>query len=153
MYKNAYTCGLPGTDKVGNLYAAALGALAGRADKGLLSLADITPEDVERARRFVAEGRVKAGVSAVSSDIYILARVRTAHDLCEAEIKGSHPNICRKSKNGVTVWEKPAEAEAGAERSPIVDYTLADFYRCAADTPAEDLAFLGESWRMNLALA
>ena len=25
MYKNAYTCGLPGTDKVGNLYAAAAG--------------------------------------------------------------------------------------------------------------------------------
>ena len=121
MYKNAYTCGLPGTDRVGNLYAAALGALAGRADKGLLSLADITPEDVERARRFVAEGRVKAGVSAVSSDIYILARVRTAHDLCEAEIKGSHINICRKSKNGVTVWEKPADAATEGERSPIVD--------------------------------
>ncbi|MBO7667378.1 MAG: serine dehydratase subunit alpha family protein, partial [Firmicutes bacterium] len=153
MYKNAYTCGLPGTDKVGNLYAAALGALAGRADKGLLSLADITPEDVERARRFVAEGRVKAGVSAVSSDIYILARVRTAHDLCEAEIKGSHTNICRKSKNGVTVWEKPADAATEGERSPIVDYTLADFYRCAKDAPAEELAFLGESWRMNLELA
>ena len=153
MYKNAYTCGLPGTDKVGNLYAAALGTLAGRADKGLLSLTDITPEDVERSRRFVAEGRVKAGVSEVSSDIYILARVRTAHDLCEAEIRGSHTNICRKSKNGVTVWEKPADAAAEGEKSPIVSYKLADFYRCAATAPAEDLAFLRESWQMNLALA
>lgn len=153
MYKNAYTCGLPGTDKVGNLYAAALGTLAGRADKGLLSLADITPEDVERSRRFVAEGRVKAGVSSVSSDIYILARVRTAHDLCEAEIRGSHTNICRKSKNGVTVWEKPADAAVEGEKSPIVGYKLADFYRCAATAPAEELAFLRESWQMNLALA
>ena len=28
MYKNAFTCGIPGTDKVGNEYAAALGAIA-----------------------------------------------------------------------------------------------------------------------------
>ena len=31
MYKNAFTCGIPNTDKVGNLYAAALGVLAGDA--------------------------------------------------------------------------------------------------------------------------
>ncbi len=154
MYKNAFTCGLPGTDQVGNLYAAALGALTGRADKGLLVLEDITPADVERSRRFVAEGRVTAGVSSVSSDIYILARVRTAHDLCEVEIRGSHTNICRKIKNGAVVWEKPAAGPAAAEaRSPIADYTLADFYRCAAEAPAADLAFLSESWRMNLELA
>lgn len=153
IYKNAYTCGLPGTDKVGNLYAAALGVLAGRADRGLLSLADITQEDVERARRFVSSGRVKAGVSSVSSDIYILARVRTAHDLCEAEIRGGHTNICRKRKNGVVVWEQAVAAAAEGDKSPIVGYTLADFYRCAKDTPGEELAFLRESWQMNLALA
>ena len=28
MYKNAYTCGIPGSPHVGNLYAAALGVLA-----------------------------------------------------------------------------------------------------------------------------
>ena len=153
MYKNAFTCGLPGTEEVGNLYAAALGCLAGRADRGLLVLADIGPEDVARARRFVAEGRVKAGVSSVSSDIYILARVRTAHDLCEAEIRGSHTNICRKVKNGEVLWEREIAAAQEEEKSPIVDYTLADFYRCAKDTPGEELAFLEESWRMNLALA
>ncbi|MBR5429152.1 MAG: serine dehydratase subunit alpha family protein [Firmicutes bacterium] len=154
MYKNAFTCGLPGTTEVGNLYAAALGVLAGRADRGLLALADITPLDVERSRRFVAEGRVTAGVSAVSSDIHILARVYTAHDVCEAEIRGSHTNICRKVKNGAVLWEKEAAAAGAAESlSPITGYTLADFYRCAEETPAAELAFLGESWRMNLELA
>ena len=29
MYKNAFTCGIPGTSEVGNYYAAALGAVAG----------------------------------------------------------------------------------------------------------------------------
>lgn len=156
MYKNAFTCGIPGTEEVGNLYAAALGAVAGRADRGLLSLAQISEADVEAARRLVEQGRVKAGVSTVSSDIYILARVRTAHDLCEAEIRGSHTNICRKSKNGVTLWEKPLDtgAQAGAEKSsPIARYTLADFYRFAKEASEQDLAFLRESWQMNLELA
>ena len=43
MYKNAYTCGIPGSSHVGNLYAAALGAVAGVPEKGLESLADVRP--------------------------------------------------------------------------------------------------------------
>ena len=35
MYKNAFTCGLPNSDKFGNLYAAALGAVAAKAELGL----------------------------------------------------------------------------------------------------------------------
>ena len=35
MYKNAFTCGIPGSTQVGNLYAAALGATGADAQKGL----------------------------------------------------------------------------------------------------------------------
>ena len=35
MYKNAFTCGIPGTSEVGNYYAAALGAVAADPKKGL----------------------------------------------------------------------------------------------------------------------
>lgn len=34
MYKNAFTCGIPGSDKVGNAHAAALGAVGADPDKG-----------------------------------------------------------------------------------------------------------------------
>ena len=34
MYKNAFTCGIPGSDQVGNLHAAALGAVGADAEKG-----------------------------------------------------------------------------------------------------------------------
>ena len=37
MYKNAFTCGIPNSNKVGNMFAAALGVVAGNADKGLES--------------------------------------------------------------------------------------------------------------------
>ena len=44
MYKNAFTCGIPGSDHVGNLYAAALGAVGADPEKGLECLDGVTPE-------------------------------------------------------------------------------------------------------------
>lgn len=41
MYKNAFTCGIPNSNEVGNVFAAALGYVAGNAEKGLESLADV----------------------------------------------------------------------------------------------------------------
>lgn len=38
MYKNAFTCGIPNSSEYGNLYAAALGAVAADANRGLESL-------------------------------------------------------------------------------------------------------------------
>ena len=38
MYKNAYTCGIPNSSRYGSLYAAALGAVAADAGKGLSRL-------------------------------------------------------------------------------------------------------------------
>ena len=43
MYKNAFTCGIPNSTETGSVYAAALGAVAGNAEKGLESLADVKP--------------------------------------------------------------------------------------------------------------
>lgn len=57
MYKNAYTCGIPNSLFFGNEYAAALGAVAGRPEKELESLADVTEAD-----NAAAESLVKAGM-------------------------------------------------------------------------------------------
>ena len=56
MYKNAFTCGIPGTDKVGNEYAAALGAIAADPEKGLECLDGITDAQVKEAQE---NGRVR----------------------------------------------------------------------------------------------
>ena len=34
MYKNAFTCGIPNSNEVGNIFAAALGVVAGDSEKG-----------------------------------------------------------------------------------------------------------------------
>ena len=86
MYKNAFTCGIPGSARFGNLYAAALGAVAANADKGLQSLEDITREDDEQAARMVEQGMVEAVLDHIGSEITIDAVVETEQDTCTVRI-------------------------------------------------------------------
>ena len=53
MFKNAFTCGIPGSAEVGNYHAAALGASGADPDKGLECLEGITQEQADNARRMV----------------------------------------------------------------------------------------------------
>lgn len=159
IYKNAFTCGIPGTDKIGNLYAAALGCVAGDKEKGLLVLEGLSDAGVEEARRFVDEGRVKVEVSSISSELYLYACVKTEHDCCEAEIRGSHTNICRLVKNGQVLLDKTervGEAEtSGPEtcRNSISGCTMRDFFLFAKEVPVEELYFIREAYRVNTELA
>ena len=109
MYKNAFTCGIPNSDEVGNIFAAALGVIAGNPEKGLESLADVTEEDNRKAEKLVKEGRVKVKLSGISSDIFIEATVKTETDICVVTIKDTHTNIVKISLNGKTVFEKADE--------------------------------------------
>ena len=60
MYKNAFTCGIPNSNEVGNVFAAALGYVAGNAEKGLESLADVKPEDNVTAQKLIDCTHIKA---------------------------------------------------------------------------------------------
>ena len=55
MYKNAYTCGIPNSHFYGNEYAAALGAVAGKPEKELESLANLQRIQILKRLRLPAE--------------------------------------------------------------------------------------------------
>ena len=100
MYKNAFTCGIPNSGRYGNLYAAALGAVAADAEAGLESLAKITAEDDEHAARLVSDGKVEAILDHIGSEIMIDACVETEEETCTVHIRGSHTNITGIERNG-----------------------------------------------------
>ena len=93
MYKNAFTCGIPGTTEVGSAFAAALGAVAADPDKGLESLADVKDADVQEARKMLEEGKITARLEGITSRIFIKAEVETAEDTACVTILESHTNI------------------------------------------------------------
>lgn len=157
MFKNAFTCGIPGSDEVGNAHAAALGALGADPDKGLECLDGITPEQARQAKEMVAAGKVRVEMAGISSRIFIEASVTTEEGEAAVTIRDAHTNIVRITENGRTVFEKPANPDGGPDNPdgapPLIHrYTLAQLRDYALTVPAEELDFLRQAFALNFAL-
>lgn len=161
MYKNAFTCGIPNSSRYGNLYAAALGAVAAKAELGLESLAEITPEDDEKAAQMVEEGKVEALLDHIGSEITIDATVETMKDSCTVHIRGGHTEIKSIEKNGEIIYkeekvsdgaDESASEEKGEDIPVIHKYTLAQILEYVANVPKEDILFIRDAFVMNMEL-
>lgn len=153
MYKNAYTCGIPGSSHVGNLYAAALGAVAGVPKKGLESLADVTEADNEAAEKMVAAGMVEAQMTEITSRIFIEASVETESGEAVVTIRDSHTNIVRIAVNGEVVFSGEEKHGTEAVEKPLIhSYTLEQIYEYSSTVDVEEIRFIMDAFKMNYEL-
>ena len=157
MYKNAFTCGIPNSNEVGNIFAAALGVVAGNADKGLESLADVTPEDNVKAQEMIDQGKVTVELSGITSRIFIEATVETEEDKAIVTIRDSHTNITKITVNDKveleTEDEKKTEEDGGEEEAhSIHKYTLQQLYDYVTTVDIEEIRFINEAYKVNLEL-
>ena len=157
MYKNAFTCGIPNSNEVGNMFAAALGVVAGNADKGLESLADVTPEDNVKAQEMIDQGKITVELSGITSRIFIEATVETEEDKAIVTIRDSHTNITKIIVNDKveleTEDEKKTEEDGGEEQShSIHKYTLQQLYDYVTTVDIEEIRFINEAYKVNLEL-
>lgn len=154
MYKNAYTCGIPNSHFYGNEYAAALGAVAGKPEKELESLADVTKEDNDAAKQLVAEGKIAVKMSEITSRIFIEAQVKTTGGEAMVRIRDAHTNIVRIEVNGKVVLEKEEITESNEqEETPLIhNYTLSQIVAYVKTVPAEEIEFIKAAYEMNYAL-
>ena len=155
MYKNAYTCGIPGSDAYGNLQAAALGVVAADPAKGLESLDGITDADNEAAAKMVRDGMVHVTLDHMGSEITIDATVCTEIDTCSVHIRGTHTHIQWIEKNGEIVFgEKTEQQEESKEaETPVIHrYTLRQILEYVKQVPAKEISFIREAFSMNIEL-
>lgn len=157
MYKNAFTCGIPNSNEVGNVFAAALGVVAGNADKGLESLADVTPEDNVKAQEMIDQGKITVELSGITSRIFIEATVETEEDKAIVTIRDSHTNITKIIVNDKveleTEDEKKTEEDSSEEESHSVHkYTLQQLYDYVTTVDIEEIRFINEAYKVNLEL-
>ena len=163
MYKNAFTCGIPNSSRYGNLYAAALGAVAAKAEYGLESLAEITKEDDDMAAKMVEDGKVEVWLDHIGSEITIDATVETAKDICTVHIRGGHTDIECIEKNGEIIYKEEKRAKADSESAseekesaediPVIHkYTLAQILDYVTNVPKEDILFIRKAFIMNMEL-
>ena len=159
MYKNAFTCGIPNSNEVGNVFAAALGYVAGNADKGLEALADVTPEDNITAKKFIDEGKVTVELSGITSRIFIQTHLETTEGTAEVTIRDSHTNITKIVVNGEVVLETEGEhaadtteEDAKSEVHSIHKYTLKEILDYVNTVPIEEIEFVKDAYKVNLEL-
>ena len=164
MFKNAFTCGIPGISEVGNHHAAALGAVAADPKKGLECLDGISEEEKAEARKMVEEGRIKVEMTEVTSQIFIEATVsgnesetNGKNETATVTIRDSHTNIVKIAANGAVVFEKASEktetenSTDGQKEQQILihKYTLEEIHTYAKTVPLEEIAFVRAAYDMN----
>ncbi len=153
IFKNAFTCGIPGSSQVGNFHAAALGAIAADSEKGLECLNGITDSQRALAVQMVEQGKISVEMSGITSKIFIEATVKDTCTTATVEIRETHTNIVKITVNDKIVFEKEdQQADNEAENHSIHQYTLTDLVQYAETVPVEEIDFINEAYRINLAL-
>jgi len=155
MYKNGFTCGIPNSKEVGNVFAAALGVVGGDHEKGLETLASVTPADNQAAQVLITAGKVGVRLSGIASDIFIEATVKTASDVCVVTIKHAHTNIVRIVVNGKVEFSSEEESEgedSETEAAEIHGYTFAQLVNYIKTVPFEEIKFIREAYDVNMEL-
>ena len=152
IYKNAFTCGIPGSSYVGNEHAAALGAVAADSSKGLECLNGITEKERKSAATLVEEHRIQIEMAMISSRIFIEATVRTTQGMAMVTIRDSHTNIVKITVNDETVLETESQNLEELKEPEIHRYTLQQIVDYATQVPIEEIRFIQEAYDMNLAL-
>ena len=102
ILKNAMGVGIPGTGMVGLPIAVALGALIGKSAYGLEVLKDVTPEDVEKGKAFIAENRIDIKLKEnITEKLYVevCATTENGHKAI-AVISGKHTQFTYIESDG-----------------------------------------------------
>ena len=169
ILKNAMGVGIPGTGMVGLNIAVALAMECGNPDYGLEVLKDLSPADVERAKAYAAEGRVKISLAKTSKKLYIEAEclygpVEVPEHRSRAVIQDDHDAIVFVSKDDEVLLNKmntENQADAGNGPDAVSHKTTLDYHLdmrkifdfATREACLEDISFLLETQRSTGALA
>ena len=122
ILKNVKGVVVPGTGGMkGVISAAAAGIVAGKAQKELEVIADITPDDRAKIAEYIKKTHISVGksTSACVFDIAVQARGSAGDAL--VRISGHHTNVVRITKNGKDIVNRGENVEVtapeGADRS------------------------------------
>ena len=153
ILKNAMGVGIPGTGMIGLPIAVALGAQIGRSEYGLEVLRDVTPEAVAAAKTFLAAGVVSVALKeGIAEMLYAEVRCTAGGHTAEAVIAGAHTCFVYLAKDGEVLLDRCGGSSAcGA--GECVPLTLQRVFDYAATSPLDELAFIGEARRLNMAAA
>ena len=150
ILKNAMGVGIPGTGMVGLPIAIALGVLAGKSEYGLEVLKDVTQEDVERGKQYLAERRIKIALKEdIEEKLYVEVAVEDeAGHRAKAIIAGHHTTFVYLESDGKVLLDN-CQSSSGEGEEEACELNLRKVYDFAMETPLEEIEFIREARRLN----
>lgn len=152
IYKNAMGVGIPCTGMTGLPIAVALGATIGKSEYMLEVLRDTTPEAVEYAKQYMQRVPPHIIIAHDAPDmLYVHAVTGSNGRTAEATIQGSHTCFADDSLSGEAGLSSVSDSGLSAEGGLIS--SLREVYEFALNVPLQEIAFLLEGAKMNMAAA
>ncbi|MBQ6185580.1 MAG: serine dehydratase subunit alpha family protein [Bacteroidales bacterium] len=155
ILKNGMGVCIPGTDMIGLNIAAALGAICGKSVYGLEVLKDLTPDDVEKAKKMVAENMVSISLANTSKLLYVKVTVRNRNDEAWTVIEDDHDKIVETGHNGeICNLRNGCDGKATTDKSTLgYKLTVKEIYSFTKSVAYDDIKFILGDRDLNLALA
>lgn len=156
VYKNGRSVGIPGTDGLRGLaMAAALGAVGGDPDKGLMSLEGVSPEAVARAQSLIAGGHVSEEIVPDAPPMWTTVTLTGGGRTVSCTVARRHDHVEKLVVDGVTEVDASSDAAPGASDEPawMSEIKAMDFQRLwdAAHSIDDDIARqMLDGARMNM---
>lgn len=154
MLKNAMGVGIPGTGMIGLPIAVSLGALIGKPEYELEVLKDLTPESLEKGKRFIEDADIDIKLKNGDVDkLYIEVICRAGKDAATAIISGSHTNFVFVERNGEVVMDRQHEAGHGntSDDDVLLDFKMV--YEFATTAPLDEISFILKTKEYNMRAA
>ncbi|MEG0307411.1 MAG: L-serine ammonia-lyase, iron-sulfur-dependent, subunit alpha [Clostridium sp.] len=150
ILKNGMGVGIPGTGMVGLNIAAALGAIGGNPDAGLEVLKDATKEDIEKAKVYLADDKIKVELTTAPEKLYIEVIGYIGEDSSSVIIKNKHNNIVLITKNGNVLFEiKDVNSSITDSVNHDEDLCVKSIYEFIKTVPYQEIEFLMAGIEMN----
>ena len=154
MLKNAMGVGIPGTGMIGLPIAVSLGALIGRPEYELEVLKDLTPETLEKGKRYIQDADIGIKLKNGNVDkLYIEVVCRAGKDSATAIISGSHTNFVFVEQNGEVVLDKQNAAQAGDAANEDIQLNFQMVYDFATTAPLDEISFILKTKEYNMKAA
>ena len=152
VLKNAMGVGIPGTGMIGLPIAIALGMMVGKSSYKLEVLKDVTPEAVERGKQYINEGRISIRLKEDAPDgLYIKVSAYAGDHTEKAIICGAHTRFVEEECLSVQESEGAEGSSHGGDDD--VKLNLRSIYDFVVEVPLEEIAFIEDSGKMNMAAA
>ena len=119
--------------------AAVLGVVAGKADKGLQVISEVTAEDRHRLLEALDRMDVKVTLAENVPPLYILFKVWSETDSAEVEISVTHSNISRIERNGEVLFENSGEEVSQHVGPDMALLNINDIIEYAETVDIEDI--------------